>query len=337
VVRINPAEIDRAAAEPGYQVDYLLYDETDGLEESLWPRLGRPHRGARQRRAVVVHVRQQHRVIDPRRLPERRTVASRTSIASWPTGMLAAPDQQVVLPGGTETLQIQFSALSLTSASKLRFRYRLDGLEQQWRYPGPIRTRPMRASRRASTSSASRPRPTASGARTKRCGPSACRRRSTGPAHFYAAGACVGGPARLGRMVAAPAIGEALLHAWHSTSGPASAGRFTTRCCKASAAWRSNWRAVAVELDAASLPSTGDGVRRLRRQVSRCVVEARRSIAELRSPALQTHGLPGALRDIGQRAADGKSLNIQVSVVGRARRLGAIRRGAAACASARRP
>ena len=137
VVRVNPAEIDRAAVEPGYQIDYLLYDETDGLEESIVAAPGTSDRCARQRWAAVVHVRGSGiAVIDPRRLPTRRTVARPHIDRIVANGQAAAPEQRVVLPGGTETLQVQFSALSLTSASKLRFRYRLDGLEQQWRYPG---------------------------------------------------------------------------------------------------------------------------------------------------------------------------------------------------------
>jgi signal transduction histidine kinase/sugar lactone lactonase YvrE len=320
VVRVNPAEIDRAAVEPGYQVDYLLYDETDGLEESMWPRLGRPTavRGSDGRLWFMSG--STIAVLDPRRLPARRTVARPHIDRIVANGQAAGPDQQVVLPGGTETLQIQFSALSLTSASKLRFRYRLDGLEQQWRYPGV---------EQEATYAGLQP-----GAYRFRLEAAADGKWSehdavwafSVPPPFY----------RTGAFYAAGSFAVALL-VW-------AAWWLRLRSVKKSYALAFDERArvsreihdtllqslggvaleleaVAVELDSAFLPSTGEGVRRLRRQVSRCVVEARRSIAELRSPALQTHGLPSALRDLGQRAANGKSLNVQVSVVGRARRL----------------
>jgi signal transduction histidine kinase/ligand-binding sensor domain-containing protein len=320
VVRVSPAEIDRAAAEPGYQIDYLLYDETDGLEPSMWRRLGRPTavRGGDGRLWFASG--SGLAVIDPRRLPARQNVARPRIDRIVVNGHADAPEQRAVLPGGTETLQVQFSALSLTSASKLRFRYRLDGLEQQWRYagaqqhatyagltPGDYRFRLAAA---------------ADGAWSQQEAVWSFRV----PPPFY----------RTGGFYAAAASAMALMvwAAWWlrlRSVKNAYALAFEERArvsreihdtlLQSLGGVALELEAVAVELDAASLRSTGDGVRRLRRQVSRGVVEARRSIAELRSPALQTHGLPGALRDIGQRAADGKSLNIQVSVVGRARRL----------------
>jgi ligand-binding sensor domain-containing protein len=135
VIRVSPGEIERAATEPGYQIDYLLYDETDGLEELLWPSLGRSAvRGGDGRLWFMSG--SGVAVIDPRFLPARPSVARPRIDRVVANGRTIAARPELVMPAGTDTLQVHFSTLSLTSASKLRFRYRLDDVEQRWVYAG---------------------------------------------------------------------------------------------------------------------------------------------------------------------------------------------------------
>jgi signal transduction histidine kinase len=69
---------------------------------------------------------------------------------------------------------------------------------------------------------------------------------------------------------------------------------------------------IALQLDSASrdLEDSSSGVReqlvRARKQIEECVTEARNSIWDLRSPALDKEGLIGALRTAGERLTAGK-------------------------------
>ncbi|WP_343729680.1 two-component regulator propeller domain-containing protein [Duganella sp.] len=47
--------------------------------------------------------------------------------------------QPVVLPAGTTSLRFEYTALSYTMPEGVRFRYRLEGVEEEWQEPGPRR------------------------------------------------------------------------------------------------------------------------------------------------------------------------------------------------------
>jgi signal transduction histidine kinase len=66
-----------------------------------------------------------------------------------------------------------------------------------------------------------------------------------------------------------------------------------------------------------SAPSpTADRVRRMRRRVEDYIREARQSIWDLRTPALERHSLPNALREVGARAVADRPVSFDVSVKG---------------------
>ena len=54
-------------------------------------------------------------------------------------GRVRDPRQAVVLPAGTREVSISFTALSFISPSRLRFRYRLEGLSDAWKDGGQAR------------------------------------------------------------------------------------------------------------------------------------------------------------------------------------------------------
>jgi signal transduction histidine kinase/streptogramin lyase len=83
---------------------------------------------------------------------------------------------------------------------------------------------------------------------------------------------------------------------------------------------------IGLQLDSASrdLDDSSSGVReqlvRARKQIEECVTEARNSIWDLRSPALDKEGLIGALRTAGERLTAGK-LRFSLTVTGTPRQI----------------
>jgi signal transduction histidine kinase/ligand-binding sensor domain-containing protein len=139
LVRFRPDEMDRVAADPSHEVQYSLYDASDGLQGEIARQQGR---GLATRAAdgslwfvsgtsIVM--------IDPRRLPgNQRPVAPRIdAVTADGAVMAAAPGLR--LPSGVRNLAIDWTASSLSAASKLRFRYRLEGYDPDWVYAGSRR------------------------------------------------------------------------------------------------------------------------------------------------------------------------------------------------------
>jgi signal transduction histidine kinase/streptogramin lyase len=131
LVRFTAAEVDRVAADSSHQLTYEAYDESDGLLGPL-PRVGRPAvtRGPDGRLWVFSGGRVV--VIDPVTLRVRRNVLTAHLERVAIDGQEVQPSADVVMAAGARIVQIDYGAISLSSASKLRFRYRLDGIDDQW-------------------------------------------------------------------------------------------------------------------------------------------------------------------------------------------------------------
>ena len=140
VIRFHPSEVDKVAANPTYQLEYALYDETDGMQHGSQTWQSGCRRRSRRRRTLWVATGLGMTVIDPRQSSAdrigRRRRASRSVTAD---GRRVAPDRDLSLPSGTSTLRIEFGTVSLSSASKLRFRYMLEGVDDDWVYAGNAR------------------------------------------------------------------------------------------------------------------------------------------------------------------------------------------------------
>jgi signal transduction histidine kinase/ligand-binding sensor domain-containing protein len=125
-------EFDTAAAQPGYRVQYRLYDALDGLaggafghvsaasgsDGSLWFIQG----GGLTR-------------VNPRDIREDfASIVAPVYIESLLTSneRLTAPAGTVSLPHGVGRLQINYTAVMLSAPNKLRFRYQLRGVDPAW-------------------------------------------------------------------------------------------------------------------------------------------------------------------------------------------------------------
>ena len=131
LLRFHARQMDTVAAHPRGQLTYALYDQSDGLLS-----------GTRTWRTGVGGVRDFSgrlwvvdgpgmTIIDPRRLRDPRPPPPPRLDAITVNGQrrqLSAPAQ---LPNRA-TLQVDLGVLSLSAASKLRFRHLLDGVDTAW-------------------------------------------------------------------------------------------------------------------------------------------------------------------------------------------------------------
>ena len=138
LLRFHPREMDKVAERPRTRLAYALYDESDGLLP-----------GTRTWRTGVGGVRDSSgrlwfvngpsmTIIDPRRLPDPRPPSPPRLDAITVNGQRRQPSARGELPNRA-TLQIDFAVLSLSAASKLRFRHLLDGVDPEWVYDGEER------------------------------------------------------------------------------------------------------------------------------------------------------------------------------------------------------
>jgi signal transduction histidine kinase/ligand-binding sensor domain-containing protein len=77
---------------------------------------------------------------DPARLQRNATVPAVSVTGMQCDGAQYAPSAGLRLPPGTGKLQIDYTALSYTMPERVRFRYRLDGVDQDWQEAGMRRT-----------------------------------------------------------------------------------------------------------------------------------------------------------------------------------------------------
>jgi ligand-binding sensor domain-containing protein/signal transduction histidine kinase len=138
VLRFDPREIDKLAVDASRQIEYRLFDLSDGMQGDIRP-LVRPS-GVRATdgrlwfasgRGVVIF---ETATLPPNQRPgpprvERALVEGRST----------APVADVELPNGTSTVAIEYTTASVGAASKLRFRYRLDGRDADWVQAGTRR------------------------------------------------------------------------------------------------------------------------------------------------------------------------------------------------------
>jgi len=316
VIRFDPAEMDKAAANPSYQLEFALYDETDGLQEGsqTWQSGVGGVRGNDGRLWVATGLGMA--VIDPQRLPATRHTSPPRIESVTADGRPIALTSDLSLPSRTTTLRIEYGAVNLTSAAKLRFRYRLEGVDDDWVYAGPARAAtytnvpPGDYLFRVST--------TANGDWTE-----ATRWAFSVAPPFY----------RTPGFITLAIVGTALLlaAAWYLRLRAvrnqyalvfAERARVSREIhdtlLQSLAAIGVELETIATELDD-SQSAAREGLRRLRRQVGHCLREARESILELRNTSMKPRALVDALRELAENTTRTKGVAAEFSVTGRPR------------------
>jgi signal transduction histidine kinase/ligand-binding sensor domain-containing protein len=132
IVHITAADIARSIAEPEHKLGTEIFDSRAGLEGSgarfsPLPTLIEGSDGILWAMTSVATY-----SIDPRRV-FRSPLAPAIHLHSFVADDIAqATTGLIELPARTSTLRIGYEALSLTSAEQIRFRYRLEGVDQNW-------------------------------------------------------------------------------------------------------------------------------------------------------------------------------------------------------------
>ena len=321
LVRLNRHELDAEAATRGRRIQYKLYDTSDGLA-------GAPLGSIRAARAAdgrLWFVRGGGlTVADPRALDVDRTFAPAPLRieAAVANERRLSPFPHTALPPGTRRLQISYTALTLTASNKIRFRYRLDGLDTGWIDAGTRRVafytnlspRSYRFQVEANSEDGMWNASTAAW-------DFAIRPAFYQTSWFYTLGV----------------VATALL-VWASWRFRLGLVRRQFSLVLAERARLSreihdtllqSLVGVALQFDAisnsldASSSAARDQLVRIRKHVEGYIREARQSIWDLRSPVLETHDLTAALREFGKQATAGQAVRFAATISGTPRQCAA--------------
>ena len=299
LVRLKPADIDRAIAGKAPVAGYKIYDAENGLagvplgmvtaarssDGSLWFTIG----GS----LTVVDPRQ---VSDGRdhRAPDARIAA--VTIDDRPVPRASAGG----LPPRTRKIQIDYTALQLTAPRRVRFRYRLDGFDPGWVDAGPRRQ--AYYTNLAPGSYVFRVQANGDGdtwAAQEAQWAFAVRPAFHQTGWFYALCATA-------LMLAA--WGAAQTRVWILNRQFAATLAERTRLSREiHDTMLQSLVGIALQVQAIARRSSPEGSEQqsqlvaLRRQVEQLVREARQAIQDLRSPLLEARGLAGSLAEIGRR------------------------------------
>jgi signal transduction histidine kinase/ligand-binding sensor domain-containing protein len=314
VIRFDPAEVDRVAANPSHQLEYALYDETDGMQQGsqTWQSGVGGVRGNDGRLWVATGLGMA--VIDPRRLPLTRRPAPPRIESVTADGRPITPARDLSLPSGTSTLRIEYGTVNLTSAAKLRFRYMLEGVNEDWVYAGDAREATFTSV--PSGSYLFRVSTTANGEWTE-----AARWAFSVSPPFYRTPSFIT-LAVVGTVLLMAATWYARLRAVRNQYALVFAERARVSreihdtLLQSLAAIGVELETIATELDESQTPAR-DGLRRLRRQVGHCLREARESILELRNTSMKPRALVDSLRELAESTTRSKGVVTEFSMSGR--------------------
>lgn len=135
IVHVSAAELQRSIGDPGYRVRTEVYGVADGVIGSGTRLRPLPSAIEGSDGKIWFTTSSGFYSIDPARL-KRNPVAPAVTIqgvSADGTQQVVAP--QVQLPARTAALQVAYAGISLTSAERVRYRYKLDGVDADWQ-PG---------------------------------------------------------------------------------------------------------------------------------------------------------------------------------------------------------
>jgi len=295
LIRLDPSDFERAAAGDTPVAGYKIYDAMNGLagfplgvtaarssDGTLWFAFG----------GVLS-------VVDPKHVSaERRAAPAR--IAGVTVDDRPVTSAARLLPAGTRKIQIDYTALRLTAPRQVRFRYRLDGFDQEWVDAG---------ARRQAYYTNLPPghylfRVRANGDGGTWASPEAQLPFSIQPSFqqtgwFYAL---------CGTALLLVAWGAAHTRAWILNRQFVATHAERTRLSREiHDTMLQSLAGIALQVQAIArrcAPHASEQQAQLlalRRQVEEYVREARRAIMDLRSPMLEACGLAGALAELGRR------------------------------------
>ncbi len=138
VVRMATAALNRAFDRPGMPIPHQLFDYRDGLNSFVQKSAGAQVAVGGDGRIWFL-TRRNVMTIDPRAI-HHNSVVPPVAIRAVTAGRSVYRDPaNLRLPAGTDSVTIAYTALSLSMPSRVRFRYRLEGFQDDWVDPGTRR------------------------------------------------------------------------------------------------------------------------------------------------------------------------------------------------------
>jgi signal transduction histidine kinase/ligand-binding sensor domain-containing protein len=132
LVCLDRKEFDNAVAAPDYRVQYRLYDTLDGLAGGAFGHVSSA--GAADGTLWFVQGGGLTSLNPAEIRDDPSSIAAPLYIESVLTSneRVASPAQRIAFPHGIGRLQINYTAVALSAANKIRFRYRLAGVDPDW-------------------------------------------------------------------------------------------------------------------------------------------------------------------------------------------------------------
>lgn len=318
VIRIDPREVDQVGVDPLHQIRYTALDQTDGLIGTLF-RLSRPTAVRAGDGRIWLASGNGVVVFDPATPPDERDAPQPVIRRVTIDGQTTPPLVGVELPPRTATVRIDYSALDLLQSSKVTFRYMLEGFNTEWVDAGQVQEasymnlRPGRYRFRVGAVKNGRITESADGWSFS------IRPPFHQTAWFYAL--CV-----MGTLVGISGAWLARMRTIRKefalvVNERARVSRdIHDTLLQSMAAVGLELEVLASRSESAPTTPVSDQLRSLRRQVGRCVIEARRSTCELRSPRLEVRDLVEDLRQVAEDVRLGTHVAVDIAVSGRRRR-----------------
>jgi signal transduction histidine kinase/ligand-binding sensor domain-containing protein len=137
---IEASELKRAVAEPGYRVRFLRYNQEDGLTGTAPQMVPVPSALATSDGRLWFSTANSIVSVDPAKL-RRNLLAPHVELRGVSADGRGYPAQDGLrLPAGTQRMQFDYTALSLSMPERVAFRFRLEGQDAGWTAAGTRRS-----------------------------------------------------------------------------------------------------------------------------------------------------------------------------------------------------
>jgi signal transduction histidine kinase len=133
IIRMEKAEFEKAVRTPSHRIRHTAYDRADGLAGTPQARYGIGQRAIRAADGRLWFVTGSGvSIIDPGALNQPRRSHPVQLEAIVVDNVRIPAVNHAMLPPRTSKIQIDYTTLNLTSSRKTQFRYRLDGVDDDW-------------------------------------------------------------------------------------------------------------------------------------------------------------------------------------------------------------
>ncbi|MFC5460027.1 triple tyrosine motif-containing protein [Massilia niabensis] len=132
LVWVTAAELARSRAKPGYQPRFRRFDENDGLQSGAAGMMPIPSMVQSASGELFLSTSGNVFRFDPARLATNRLEPPVHVTTVNADGKQHRPVSGLTLAPRPETVRIDYTALSMALPQQVRFRYQLEGIDQQW-------------------------------------------------------------------------------------------------------------------------------------------------------------------------------------------------------------